>query len=609
MLAKCYWKMHQTSVNDLDAKDQRTLVSAQKVIDILQTAVETAHRARRSRSSDPIMEPHYKIASVLHKMVMRKDITGSEAGAILSKQPLGVKATDEELTKLNEPDGWEEYIVQNFSKLREKDKSNWQHRIIARHATTLFKSEGEDRLQGAKTAFGILRESMFTKTMVMNVWKCDAERPGRHHVYTSQYTLFMTKLLEIMDDRVNLEALLRRLRKKGADFYHFTDLWEQCCNTYIKLLRAHHNIPSNDEVFKSMSHEEFEILSDRIADWAATEGPHTAAFACLKEAIELKKLNGGLMKSQAFDDFTNDCYSKLFAEIANTLPGQAPAKIIEDRNAAKELAAKLEADAASQAETAKENKPVTSLNSLLNPPNGDESVPGSATPMEVDKPEAAPRARRVPGVRRPDILRKAELAVSKSMEPPKSATTKSRVGSVSSKRGSQTPAARASDGDSDDDGPDGQIRREAAEERDVEMREAEEEDGEEKDEEEEEDEEVEEAEEEHRILEGSPDESDLSDVPDSDGEQHLDSMFPELLGEESGEEADSEGEEAEEGHDEEDTVELGDEAEEEEEDDEGEHDEAEEDDEEEADEVEVQVHTGMEEDETMVEDGDETMAD
>jgi hypothetical protein len=607
MLAKCYWKMHQTPAENLDAKDRRTLVSTQKVIDALQTAVDAAHYARRSRTSDPIMEPHYKIASVLHKMVMRKDIAGSEAGAVLSKQPLGITITDEEVAKLDEADGWEEYIIRNFSKLREKDKSNWQHRIIARHATTLFKGESEeDRLQGARAAFGILRESMFTKTMVMNVWKCDAERPGRHHVYTSEYTLFMTKLLDILDDRVNLEALLRRLRKKGADFYHFTDLWEQCCNTYVKLLRAHHSIPSNDEVFKSMSHEEFEILSDRIADWAAADGPHTAAFACLREATELKKLNGGLMKSQLFDDFINDCYSKLFSEIASTLPGQVPSKIIEDRNAAKELAAKLEADVASQAETAKENKAVSSLNSLLNPQNGDESVPGSATPMEVDKPEAAPRARRVPGVRRPDVLRKAELAVSRSMEPPKSAVTKSRVGSVSSKRGSQTPAARASDADSDDEGPDSQIRREAAEERDVDMRDAEEDD------EEKEGDEEEEGEEGHTILEGSDEESDLSDVPDSDGEEQLESMFPGLLGEdESGEEADSEGEgdEAEEGGDEDDTVELGDEAEEaedEEEDDGDGHDEAEEDDEEEADEVEVQVHTGIEEDETMV-DEDETM--
>lgn len=321
------------------------------------------------------------------------------------------------------------------------------------------------------------------------------------------------------------------------------------------------------------------------------------------------------MKSQAFDDFINDCYSKLFVEIASTLPGEAPSKIIEERNAAKEIAAKLEAEAASQAEGPKENKPVSSLNNLLNPQNGEDSVAGSATPMDVDKPEAAPRARRVAGVRRPDVLRKAELAVSRSMEP-KSAVSKSRVGSVSSKRGSQTPAKQGSEADSDEDGPSSQLRREVAEERDVDMHDADE-DGDGKEEEDEED-----GAEETRIADDSADESDLSDVPDSDDELSPGLMFPGLLrgdddGDRSGEEADSEseGDEAEDVEEDE-TAELAEDGEEEvEEEEEGEGEdeaeEVEEEEEEEADEVEVRVGIEDEEaeDEEMDEDGDETLAD
>ncbi|KAJ4174358.1 Histone transcription regulator 3 [Fusarium falciforme] len=237
-----------------------------------------------------------------------------------------------------------------------------------------------------------------------------------------------------------------------------------------------------------------------------------------------------------------------------------------------------------------------------------ESITGTVTPLDTEKQEAVPRARRA-GVRRPDVLRKAEQAVIRAMEAPKS--SKSRVGSVSSgKRGSHTPNPPASEAGSDDEeGPDAQVRREAeenvdgdvsmkdigdheevADETAVEEEVAEEEAAEEEIAEEdlgEEADEVddkgakEEAESEPgSIHDSADDESDLSDVPEGyDEEIPPGLMFPNLgrhSDESSGEDADSESEgedEAEESDDEEEAEEA-EEAEEEEEE-EG-HDEAEE---------------------------------
>jgi hypothetical protein len=541
--------MHQTPVEKLDSKDEKTRVSADTVLDMLKQAVTVAYNARKSRNSEPILEPHYKMVAVLHKMVMRGDLPSSEAAAVLSKQPFGVTVNpDDHYASFSEPEDWEEYVIRNLAKLKDKDKSNWQHRIIMRHARILFNEEGhtqsDDLYDGAKAAFGILRESMVTKTMVMNVWKCDAERPGRHHVYTEQYVRFMTRLLVIMSDQTNLEAMLRRLRKKGADFYHFTDLWQTCCLAYLKLLRKTYEVtPVTDDVFKALSSEEFEIFSERITEWASSEQTKIPAFDCMRDAIELKKLNANLMKAAAIDELINDCYSKIFLEVAGTLPGLEPSKVIEERNQAKEVAAKLESVAQAEAKAA------NPLSSILNPSNGQDSAAGTATPQDVEKSETAPKSRRT-GVRRPDVLRKAEQAIVRSQEPPRPATAKSRVGSVSSvKRGSQTPNRAVSDAGSDDEGPDAQVRREAGEGTDVEMR-----DGD--------------------VTEGIPDdsrlshahhsdsdmdnESDLSDVPDDYDEVTPPTllMFPNLgrsehSGETSGEEADSESE----GDDPEDAVE------------------------------------------------------
>ncbi|UKZ80288.1 Histone transcription regulator 3 [Trichoderma virens FT-333] len=371
MLAKCYWKMYQTPDEDLDSSDRDTKIGVQTVLKALKDAVNVAHKARKSRNSDPILEPHYKIVSIVHKLVMRGDLPAREAAELLSEQPFGVQVKpDDHFAAFTEPEDWEEYIIPTLVKLKEKDKSNWQHRIVARHAKILFDEssleQATDLKVAAQAAFAILRENMFTKTMVMNVWKCDAERPGRHHVFTEQYVRFMTNLLVIMSDKTNLEQLLRRLRKKGADFYHFVDLWQSCCMAYLKLLRDAHNIPHpTDDAFKALSTEEFEIISERITEWAARDEANIPAFICMKEAIELKKLNANLMKAAGIDDLINDCYSKIYVDVAGTLPGQEPSKIIEERNQAKEIAAKLEAAAAAAAQA--DAKPTNSLSNILNP--------------------------------------------------------------------------------------------------------------------------------------------------------------------------------------------------------------------------------------------------
>ncbi|EMT65807.1 Histone transcription regulator 3 like protein [Fusarium odoratissimum] len=614
MLSKCYWKMYQTSDDQLDVKDMKSKISIELLIHTLKKAVKVAHNARRGRNSDPILEPHYKIVSILHKLVIRGDLPSKDAAAILAEQPFGLAVNpDDHFASFTEPEDWEEYIIRNLTKLRDKDKSNWQHRIIIRHARILFdeanEAQGSDRLVEAKAAFGILRDSMVTKTMVMNVWKCDAERPGRHHVYTEQYVRFMTKLLVIMSDRNNLEQLLRRLRKKGADYYHFTDLWQSCCMAYLKLLReGYHVSPVSDDVFKSLSSEEFEVIGERIADWAASDGADIPLFNCMKETIELKKLNANLMKVAPIDDLLNDCYSRIYSEIAKTLPGPDPSKVVEERHHAKEVAAQLEA---AQAEA----KATSSLANILNAPNGQESITGTATPMETEKHEAAPRARKL-GVRRPDVLRKAEQAVVRALEAPKS--SKSRVGSVSSgKRGSHTPIQHASDAGSDEEA-DAQIRREAGHDVDVDMKDA----GDEHEEEHEEDHEDHEEEhdedhedgvdddngEEHAedkaesepgsIHDSADDESDLSDVPeDYDEEVPPGLIFPNLrqhTDESSGEDADSESE----GDDEAEESDGEEEAEEEEE-----HDESREDGEETLGNEDTELADGEEEEDEV--DGDE----
>ncbi|KAI1504519.1 hypothetical protein F5X99DRAFT_18192 [Biscogniauxia marginata] len=504
MYAKCLWKMYQKPSESLDRSDVRP--STQEVIDALERAVEVVSALPKPRhGQDPILEPHYKIVSIVHKLVTQGDLAPQEAANILQRQPYAIQNCEH--IEISEPEDWEPYVIKTLTHLREKDRSNWQHRIIMRHARILFDENSEEPgYVQAMAAFGVLRESMLTKTMVMNVWKCDAERPGRHHVYTEQYVRFVVKLLVILNDRVNFEALLRRLRKKGADFYHFNDLWQSCCIAYLRLIRHAYQIsPVLEDDFKVTTPEEFEIIAARISDWSSDPVSTHPALSALQETIELKKLNAGLMKAGAIDDLISDCYTAMYFEIGKSLPGPAVATLIAEREQERLR------EEARQVEQAPDVKPANPFNNILNPQShensGTEGGAGDSVPANT---EGVQRPRKA-GIRRADILRKAEQAVLRAQEGPKPADSKSR-GSVSS---GKTPAAEEGNGGEDAD--DAQSDKGEPEE-DVEMKD--------------DDVEGELSSAPGSVHDSADDESDLSDVPpedllDEDEAQQL--MFPNLI--------------------------------------------------------------------------------
>ncbi|EEY15331.1 conserved hypothetical protein [Verticillium alfalfae VaMs.102] len=441
--------MRRKPYENLSATDRATKPTVDRVIKALEHAIDVASAVPKTRNSDPILEPHYKILSIAQKLVTRGDLSSQQATIILARQPFGIRAETDDGDTSEDTEDWEEYVIRSLRHLRDKDKSNWQHRMIVRHARLLFDDSAQsnaDYVQ-AKAAFNVLRESMFTKTMVMNVWKCEAERPGRHHVFTEQYVRLMVKILVVMSDRISLEALLRRIRKKGTEFYHFADLWQTCCHSYLALLRQSHKVrPIEEDKFKLVATEDFEIMADRLAEWAGEFAGDLPVLQCMKEAIELKKLNGGLMKAGAIDEVINDCYTYLYLEIGPTLPGPSPSEVLEAR-------ARARAREEAQNDASNSLKPQSTLTNILNPP-GSQEANGDGEKQA----EALPRKK--VGIRRPDILRRAEQVYTRAMEAPKSAglASKSRLGSISSgKRGSNTPnggeaASPASDG-SDMDEP------------------------------------------------------------------------------------------------------------------------------------------------------------
>ena len=268
MLGKCLWKMHSAPRDTIPPNDQPP--SAPKVFESFLRALELVPgKNSRDSKSQPILEPHYKLLIIVHKMYMRHSISLEEAGMLLHNtsyaQSVALPDSREE---------WPQYVLSILKRLRAADKQNWHHRMIYRTAQIIHdfphqvqdfiprqcESEiNDDALLGPAGARHELTQQMFTKTMVLQVWRPDAERPGRHFVYTTQYTRFFVKILEDLQDRTNLEALARRVRRRNHELFEHTAVWQDICSAYLRILRKHAGLPEGLETstFSAIFHDEF----------------------------------------------------------------------------------------------------------------------------------------------------------------------------------------------------------------------------------------------------------------------------------------------------------------------------------------------------------------
>ncbi|KAJ9610256.1 Histone transcription regulator 3 [Cladophialophora chaetospira] len=312
--AKCLWKIFQDPYN-------RGRVSTEQVIKAIVEAIEAL--PKKEKTNEPILEPHLKLVSVVHKMLRAGKITHQQA-----HQHMGATRYAQGVNLSQDEDGvdWERYMIDILKKLSHADKANWHHRITNRAAHVLY--DESPNLAGALGAKHEFTQQIFTKTMTMQVWKPENERPGRHYVYTGRYVVFFVHVLEQLNDRGSLDSLVRRIRRKTTDFLDHTKIWEDAATTYVRLLRRHGQIPEGRErsLFDGMNHEEFTKKSEAMEQWSHDPDTTSVYLDVMREGIELKRLNNSLMKGPIIDDLIGDAYACLYDEFIKQLPPEEQPK-------------------------------------------------------------------------------------------------------------------------------------------------------------------------------------------------------------------------------------------------------------------------------------------
>jgi len=396
MLGKCLWKMYTSGYST----GQDAPPGPQEALEAFTMAIQCVPEKKDNRhpDRDPVLEPHYKLVSVVHKLVQGKVITPEEGCRHLDATSYAAK-----VPHVEDPDAWEAYIISVLNKLRAADKANWHHRMVARAAHVIYDDSPSDvhAILGAKHE---LTQQIFTKTMSIQVWKPEHERPGRHFVYTSRYVRFLIKLLMQLGDRASIEALGRRVRKKPGDFVDHASIWVEVCNAHLKLLRFQGGIPEahEDTIFKMVFLDTFTVNSNRLEAWAHSLPPsatpsHPAKLVdLLREMIELKKTNGTLMKSTLIDDLIGDIFARIYEEVVPELIAKSNDEENRDRMRVNHLLMNSDAPSADS-------------------PSAAASPFGSGPGQGLDQPATRMRPKTVG---RRDIGRRAEALVVKSVAPP-----------------------------------------------------------------------------------------------------------------------------------------------------------------------------------------------
>lgn len=299
MIGKCMGKL-------VDIKDTKPLFTPEEV---LEKYVEAIKYCPEKIGSDHIFEPHHKLVSTACKYVLHNLLSPLRACEILDATSFSKK-----VEHVDNRDDFVKYTLEVLKKMRTADKPKWHHRMT--HRAAHLRYDLQDDIAGARAEFSTLFSN---KAAQLSIWRPENERPGRHFVFASQYTMFYVDLLELLDDRATLEVLAKRVRRLANGLFRHADVWQHVLIAYVKVLRRTGDVAdqADEEVFKNVSYDEFNTYSQRLEVYCNLKetGAGSPTLELLREVYELRRLNAGLAKTLLVDDLLADTYAKLYAEL------------------------------------------------------------------------------------------------------------------------------------------------------------------------------------------------------------------------------------------------------------------------------------------------------
>ena len=166
---------------------------------------------------------------------MAKTLTRNAALDILRKDLLFKECFENDKIFLRDNEDSEELFYRQICTLLKHlttlDKKNWHHRPQYRMARIYF-----EQFKDHQKALELMDKfiSIRSNKNLINIWKPDFERPGKHFVYTYQYIIFYVDLLVKNGDFNSIGIIIRKIKRFGSAMAYVNNAIDYSIKRYIE---------------------------------------------------------------------------------------------------------------------------------------------------------------------------------------------------------------------------------------------------------------------------------------------------------------------------------------------------------------------------------------
>ena len=155
---------------------------------------------------------------------------------------------------------------------------------------------------------------------LVNIWKPDFERPGKHFVYSYQYVMFYLDLLNMTKDFNSIGLVTKKIRRFGSGMAYVTEAFERAILIYVKCASLALNFDDKyytEHYLPLLNYQDFLKISKELLLIFDSKEYTQELIDALSIAYQLKKGNNGI----AFDGVCISIYFKFFyIPFAESLP-------------------------------------------------------------------------------------------------------------------------------------------------------------------------------------------------------------------------------------------------------------------------------------------------
>lgn len=290
---------------------------------VLLTLLKACTSAMSCSSQEPVLEPHYRLVSVVYKSVLKGKISKVTALEWLLKDSfLEIRDSESLLEMLNRDELAEEAKVKLFTTacilmlkaLLTHDKKKWHHRPHFR-ISKMYLDMGD--IEAAKQEMQQLVLLRSTTKNLVTIWKSEFERPGKHFLYARDYVVFFISLLERSEALSTLCLVLKKLRRFGSGMIDMFETWERACHVACIMTKKRLKVETGytDSILGGLLYLSFLEESEALLHALQNEGAKLIGerlIILLYEVSEIRRMNNGFAATAEIDDTFIAVYLKVY---------------------------------------------------------------------------------------------------------------------------------------------------------------------------------------------------------------------------------------------------------------------------------------------------------